>query len=283
MRLITTVARCLGTALGLLLATTVGVAASAELPGYANLVGTGVSGPGWGDIFDSSGKVKDLKGGVSAAFIEDNISSGVATDMSKLISADIVDNGTVQPVNDLGNAYVYRTADAAGNLVLFAGVECLGMAEGTSYIDFEFSQDKIQVWSGIPWQIHGQKTAGDLTVRLNFVNGALQSVEFKQLAGDGSGESQILKTDWPVGGQACTGSNGLYAFCAGTVITGLAPTNSDVWNLKGTPVLIPAADQFVEVGINVGRLLGSNPDYSSLTLRTPEDIAFGTGLLLRRD
>lgn len=275
--------RSLGTALGLLLAATVGVAVSAELPGYANLVGAGVSGPGWVDIFDSKGKVKDLRGGVSAAFIEDNISAGVATDMSKLVSANTVDNGTVQAVNDLGNAYVYRTVDAAGNLVLFAGVERLGVAGGTSYIVFEFSRDTIQVWSGIPWQIHGQKTAGDLTVRMNFVEGSLKSVEFKQLAADGSGEYRILKTDWPIGGQACTGSDGLYAFCSGAVVTGLAPTNSDVWDLKGTPVSIPAADQFVEVGINVGRLLGTNPDYSSLTLRTPEDIAFGTGLLLRRD
>lgn len=283
MRPRTTVARCLGTALGLFLAATVGVAASAELPGHANLVGAGGPGPGWGDIFDSSGKVKDLRGGVNAAFIEDNISAGVATDMSVLISADYVNNGTVQAVNDLGNAYVYRTADAAGNLVLFAGVERLGVTEGTTYIDFEFSQDKIQVWGGIPWKIHGQNTAGDLAVRMNFVEGVLRSVEFRQFAADGSGEYRILKTAWPIDGQACSGSDGLYAFCSGASVTGLAATNQDIWDNWGTPVSVPAADQFVEVGVNVGRLLGSNPNYSSLTLKTPEDIAFGTGLLLRRD
>lgn len=274
---------CLGTALGLLLAATVGVAVSAELPGYANLVGAGGAGPGWVDIFDSKGKVNNLRGGISAAFIEDNISAGIATDMSVLTCADLVNNETVQSINDLGNAYVYRTADTAGNLVLFAGVERLGVPEGSTYIDFEFSQDKIQVWSGVPWKIQGKKTTGDLTVRMNFVNGALQNVEFKQFTADGSGEYRILKTDWPIDGRTCNGSDGLYAFCSGAVQTGLAPTNQDIWDQWGTPVTVPAADQFVEVGVNVGKLLGSNPDFSSLTLRTPEDIAFGTGLLLRRD
>jgi hypothetical protein len=278
--LIGLLALLLGAADGLLFpATTVG----AELPGYADLTGSAEPGPGWTDLFDDTGKVKDLFGGDSAAFIEDNISAGVATDMSILIDNSDVGNGTVQAVNDLGNVYAYRTTDKKGNIVLFTGVEHLAVTGSNSYIDIEFNQDKIQVWGGVPWKIHGQRTVGDLAIRINLIDGALYNVEFKCYAGDESGGYQILKTAWPQDGQACTGSHGRYAFCSGAPVAGLAATNADVWDIWGAPVTVPAADSFVEVGINVGKLLGSNPDYSSLTLRTPEDIAIGTGLLQRRD
>jgi len=264
---------------GLLFPTTI---IGAELPGYADLTGSAEPRPGWTDLFDDTGKVKDLFGGDSAAFIEDNISAGVATDMT-ILNNGYVDNGTVQATNDLGNVYAYRTTDKKGNLVLFAGVEHLSVTGSYSYIDIEFSQDKVQVWGGVPWKIHGQRTVGDLAIRMNLIDGALYNVEFNYCAGDESGGYQILKTAWPLDGQPCTASHGLYAFCSGATVSGLAPTNSDVWDIWGTPVRVPAADSFVAVGINVGRLLGSNPDYSSLTLRTPEDIAIGTGLLQRRD
>lgn len=257
-------------------------AAGIELPGYANLTGSAEPGPGWTDLFDESGKVKDLFGGHSAAFIEDNISAGVATDMSILLSNDYVDNGMVQAINDLGNAYVYRTTDADGNIVLFAGVERLGVSESSSYIDIEFTQGKIQVWSGIPWKIQGQRINGDLIIRVNMVAGAVDNVEFKYYAGEAAGGYQVLETAWPFDVQACNNSNDIFAFCSGSKPAGLVATNSDVWNIWGTPVVAPVADSFVAVGVNVGRLLGINPDYSGLTLRTPEDISFGTGLLIVR-
>jgi len=255
----------------------------AELPGYTSLTGSAEPGVGWTDLFDDTGKVKYLFGGDIAAFIEDNISAGVATDMSILINNDYVGNGTVQSINDLGNVYVYRTTDKKGNLVLFAGVERLGVKGSYSYIDIEFNQGKIQVWGGVPWKIHGQRTVGDLVIRMNLIDGALYNVEFKYYAGEESGGYQILKTAWPLDGKPCTGSHGLYAFCSGGPVAGLAATNADVWDIWGTAVTVPAADSFLAVGINVGRFFGSNPDYSGLTLWTPEDIAFGTGLLQRRD
>lgn len=257
-------------------------AAGIELPGYANLTGSAESGPGWTDLFDETGKVKGLFGGHSAAFIEDNISADVATDMSVLSGDGHVINGTVQGINDLGNAYAYRTTDVDGNLVLFAGVERLEVNERSSYIDIEFTQDKIQVWSGVPWEIHGQRTIGDLIVRINLVAGAVHNVDFKYYAEEGAGGYQILETAWSTDGQPCNISNDIYAFCSGQTPAGLLATNSDVWNLWGTPVAVPVADSFVTVGVNVGRLLGFNPDYSGLTLRTPEDIAFGTGLLVMK-
>ncbi len=115
---------------------------------------------------------------------------------------------------------------------------------------------------------------------MNLVAGALYSVDFKYFAGNEAGGYQIMETAWPLEGQTCNGSDGLYAFCSGATLAGLAATNADVWDLWGAPLAVPAADSFLAVGVNVGKLLGYNPDYSSLTLKTPEDIAFGTGLLI---
>lgn len=257
-------------------------ALGAELPGYANLTGSTEPGPSWTDLFDETGKVKDLLGGHSAAFIEDNISAGTATDMSILISNDYVDNGTVQPYHDVGNVYVYRTTDTVGNTVLFAGVERLGAAESYSYIDLEFTKTPFLVRQGSPWKIYGDRTSGDLLVRMNFNSGELQNLEFKQWVIDelsANGTYQTIETAWPLDGQACNGSDGLYSFCVGTPLVGLPPTNPEVWSLNFESVEVPASDSFIEVGMNIGRLSGANFELSSLTIRTPEDIAFGASTL----
>ncbi len=269
----------LGLATSLLLPMT---AIGAELPGYANLTGSSEPGPGWTDLFDETGKVKDLFGGQSATFIEDNISAGVATDMSMLISDDYVDNGTVQSYHDVGNVYVYRTTDTTGNRVLFVGVERLGAAVSYSYIDLEFTKTPFWVRQGSPWKVYGERANGDLLVRMNFNSGELVNLEFKQWVIDEistDGTYQTIETAWPLDGQACNGSDGLYSFCDGTPVVGLPPSNPEVWNLNFESVEVPASDSFIEVGMNVGRLLGASFELSSLTIRTPEDIAFGASIL----
>ena len=35
------------------------------------------------------------------------------------------------------------------------------------------------------------------------------------------------------------------------------------------------ADRFAEFGVNVGALLGTDPQFTTLCIRTPQDIAFG--------
>ncbi len=63
----------------------------------------------------------DLYRGVEAEFIQENISDGVATDMSALLTGarltdEVLYNGAVRREHDLGNAYVLATIGADNHL-----------------------------------------------------------------------------------------------------------------------------------------------------------------------
>lgn len=242
--------------------------ALAEVPGYANLMGSIEPGPEWTDIFDANGKVKNLFGGTGAAFIPDNISAGTATDMSILINNIYVDNGPVQAVNDLGNAYVYRTADNLGNLVLFAGVERIDVLADT-YVEFEFNQAPIRLGYGRPWSLQKVKTVGDLLVRFNFKAGVINSVELEKWTSNGYA---LVKTLTPTVMDGCVVEEGLCAYCSTSPMAGLAPTNTDVWDLNYNHVSIPDPNHFIQFGINVGKLLGTDVDFASLLIKTSDDL-----------
>jgi hypothetical protein len=256
-------------------------AAGSSLPGYPFLTGSAQqepysSGPLWTDIFNADGTVNNLHGGRSAEFIEENISSGVATDMSTLLSGSLLDNGIVPSLHDLGNSYVYSTSDTEGNLVLFTGLEHLGSVEGTSFIDVEFTQDIIFLQHGSPWPIYGKSSPGDLLIRVNLSDSLISSVEIKEWI---TGEYQTIEISGPLGWESCSGNNTSYVLCIGAPVAGLPPTNNDVWDLNFNPVTVPSANSFIEVGVNVGRLLGTNPHITGVTIWTPEDIALGTDFL----
>jgi hypothetical protein len=227
----------------------------------------------WTAVFNADGSVKDLCGGVDAVFLQDNISAGVATDMSAFIGAallaeSLVYNNTVAAAHDLGNGYVYAKIDASNNLILVAGVERLISLEST-FVEFEFSQDVVCVRSGNPWPIYGARTLNDLLIRMNFASGILNSVEFKKW--DGADYMSIGSAVPPMT-EGCDGSLDLYAYCTGAPVLGLAPTNADIWDSNFNPVVVPNPDGFVQVSVNVGRLLNTNVDFTSIVMRTPEDI-----------
>jgi len=242
--------------------------ALAEVPGYMNLMGSIEPGPEWTDIFDATGKVKNLFGGTVAAFITDNISAGMATDMSILINDNYVGNGAVQAVNDLGNAYVYRTTDAQGNLVLFAGVERLDILADT-YVEFEFNQAPTRLGYGRPWSLQKMKTTGDLLVRLNLKAGGISSVELEKWTSNGY---DSVKTLAPAITEGCVVEEDLCAYCSTPPLAGLVPTNTEVWDLNYNPVSIPDPNHFIQFGINVGKLLGADVDFSSLLIKTSDDL-----------
>ncbi len=302
MRLNTTVARCLGTALGLFLAATVGVAAGAELPGYAQsnyqlgyapllantpniLSTTPNTGPVWEDLFTADGTAVPgalgrYTGARDAIFLQDNISNGVGIDMSNFTPSDaitdmVVNNGTVQAGHDLGNAYIYAVTNAEGHLVIYAAAERLGAANVDSYVDFEFNQGIVQVWAGVPWPMHGERTPGDVSVRVNFTQGVLTSVQAR--AWDADGSFHTLSTRDIAYGTSCDGEPGVYAVCNG-VRTGTAAgsVREEVRDDTGQPVTIPDPDSLVQVGIDVtALLLGQDIDFTSIQVRTPQDVILG--------
>jgi hypothetical protein len=68
----------------------------------------------------------------------------------------------------------------------------------------------------------------------------------------------------------------LYAYCNGSPTQGLPPTNADIWDLNFIPVQVANPDSFVQVSVNVGSAVGSNVAFTSIVIRSPEDINFGS-------
>lgn len=248
--------------------------------------------PYWQDIFESEGSLRDqvdeiealgsngvpnaadLYGGLDPVFTGDNLSDGIAIDMSALVTAEalsdhLVYNGTVDGSNDIGNTYVLAAQDGDGNLVLYAGIERL-TTTAESYIDLEFNQDVVQVRQGDPWPLHGSRTANDILIRLNLAEGAISSVEFRRW--DESGAFETIDQAGSLSHGACRGAGTRYVVCIGS--PPIESTEVELWDADGAPVGYLPPDSFVEIGINVDVLLGTaHPDFTSIQVRTPGDIS----------
>jgi hypothetical protein len=226
--------------------------------GAADILGT-ADQPGldWGDLFTAEGGPRD-----GAVFIADDVSLGSGFEGTELAgSPDLVRNGTVAAADDIGNAYVYSTRDAAGHAVLYLGAE--RQSDGDSYLEFELNQAVVRLGHGgfghgKPWKVLGTRAANDALVRLDFASGALASVTVYRQS---NGEWQALAA---VSGQGCDEAESL---CA---ISNAAAIEGGPWNSGEI-----AAGRFVEVGVNLGALLGADPVLNSIRIRTPDDIAFG--------
>jgi hypothetical protein len=223
----------------------------------------GQAGPDWADLFTASGEARsDLGalGGRWAVFISDDVSLGYGFESTALAGPDSVRNGTARSADDIGNAYAYAARDLSGNTILYLGVERL--ADGNSAVEFELDQALVRLGHGgfghgAPWQILGARQPGDLLVRLEFAGEALSSATVSVWA---SGWHQLSGTT----GEGCDESANLCAIANASAI------ESGPW---GSGQL--AAGRFVEIGLDLGALLGVDPALQSLRIRTPGDIAFG--------
>ncbi len=270
--------------------------------------------PDWAAVFNADGSLKDevdeagapggngvpdyvdLYHGLDAVFVQDNLSDGVATDMSALLLgdglvgdltvdgsdavmtgvADEVYNGVVGAAHDIGNAYLLAEKGPDGELLLFAGVERIAAFTDT-YVEIEFNQDLVSLSYGAPWPIHGSHTAGDLRIRLIFTAGLLGAVDFERWALDtttGEGAFRHIKSAKGATDGSCGGAGAHYVFCLGA--PPIEGGEVELWDGESDPIEYVAPDSFVEVGVNVTRLLGMSPDFTAIQIRTPEDIAMST-------
>jgi hypothetical protein len=223
--------------------------------------------PDWSAIFSPDGDVVDLQGGLEAIFLEDKISDGLGLDASVLRQSEetTVDNGVVVADGDLGNGYVYAMRDGLGDLVLYAGIERLESASDT-HVEFEFNQAVVQVLSGAPWPIHGTRTVGDLLVRLEFTAGELTRGKFMSW----DGEAYQVLSAGDTAGMPCGGVDLLHVFCYG--LPPMESIQQESWDSAGTVLELRPPDGFVEFGVNVTGLLGPDVEFTSILVRTPEDI-----------
>ena len=250
----------------------------------------------WAKLFDDTGRPKDevdaagnpgangvpdyvdWYGGIDGCAMEDNISAGVALDMSAVaggpaIAQCIVYNGTVAAAHDQGNSYMFAINDSGGDLVVYLGVERLASTVDT-HVEVELNQDRVRVTTGAPWPVQGGRTDDDLLVRVDYSLGAISGVEVKRWVGDGEGGGsfQSVATYGGPGASDCGGAPTACLFCSGAPPIA-AP--QEVWDAAGNPLAATPPDDFLEIGINVGALLGAYVEYTAIQVRTPEDIAFG--------
>ena len=253
----------------------------------------GLVPPVWQDIFGADGSVLDVRGasgslgangvpdhadlygGRHAEFITENLSGGLATDMSALLTdrgldTDVVFRGEVRAVHDLGHAYLLVTG-ARGGTQLFAAVEHAA-GSGTSFVDVEFNQGRVRLSKGSPWPIHGSRTLGDVRVRLSLVDGEVQGASASLWDGTRWGQGSTLGASARPG---CFQGSGVIA-CSGAVPFAHPEEGFETWDENFTRVELQAAESLLEVGVDVRTLTGGDLGFRSVQFRTPEDVALTT-------
>jgi hypothetical protein len=225
--------------------------------------------PEWEKIFNPGGTLKDdvnKNGRTGSNGVPDFMELGAGD-----ISDEVIYNGAVRAAHDLGNAYVIATKGTDEHLRLYVGVERLITEDGT-YIEFEFNQNPVQISAGNPWPLVGERSEGDLIVRMIFSNRILQSVEIEEWQ---QGGFQFVETGAGVSGNSCF-QQPAFMYCVGPPPIWHPDEGFEVWdeNYNRLPPTHP--DDFVELGIDIDLLVGPGVDFAGVLLRTPEDIALNS-------
>ncbi len=249
-------------------------------PGTADVLGSTVqNGPDWDDLFDADRQLRGVldefgnagSNGVpdildaygvmrtrrDAVFVLDDISAGSAVDQTTFTGTGVIGAGTVDPANDLGNAYAYTAFNDRMSMVLYAGLERL--APGVGRIDLEFNQAAFSVEPD--GSVTGARTAGDLQLGAIFTAGVLTAIETQTWTvldpETGAGEWTAIET-LPVNpedpAEQCNLAGSLCALCNSTEVDGGAWPN---YGADGSTTVNLGADAFLEIGVNVTDLLGS--------------------------
>jgi hypothetical protein len=249
-------------------------------PGVADILPDEAQlGPDWAALFAADGSALDADGngmpdyldlgGNWAFFAADDVSLGSGFESTAAAPGGGIVNGVAAADHDLGNAYVFSTFNSLGNLILYAAAERLG--GGDSVLEFEFNQDYFRLGHGgygrnEPWEIVGDRLEGDVLVKLTFAAGALANADVNVWNG----------ADWlalsAISGESCNSGETFCALRNGAEIDGGPWANYDT---AGADPEVIGLGRFVEMGLNIGALLGAQPQFTTVQLRTPEDAAFG--------
>jgi hypothetical protein len=247
--------------------------------------------PEWEKIFNPNGTLRDevnrrgttTANGVPdyidiykadyAEFILEEISEGVATDMSALlpaakISDEVIYRGEVSAAHDLGHVYYMRSTGKDDHARMYVGIERLSVPVD-SFIEIEFNQMPVRVGSGNPWwQLNGERKDGDLLARINLTRGQPSFVEFEEWQG---GAYALLDSYNGSPGHGCV-RQPAFMYCAGAPPIEHPTQGFEAWDSEFQPVEITPPDNFLQLGFDLKRLLDFNRDFSGILIRTPEDI-----------
>ncbi len=115
-------------------------------------------------------------------------------------------------------------------------------------------------------------------IRLNFTSGILTSYEVRKWeAGESGGAFKSIAANPLLAGISCAGNAGLFAFCGASRDPQAAPAiyRDPVFAASGLQVDTPAPDSLLNIAIDVTAALGADAEFSSIQVRTPEDIILG--------
>ena len=241
--------------------------------------------PAWDEIFDSTGARKDdvgtggspggngiadyvdLYGAIDAVFAGDNISNSVGTDMSvsdetQSLENTVVRNDTVPATHDLGNGFVMAKQGSNNDLLLYAGIERLAPSSGSSYIEFEFNQEIIQAISA-DVALRGERTAGDLLVRVDLNQGVVTGAQAKRWTH--AGQFTQVDSVQSIPGVECSGDPLGFIVCDPWQASGQHDYQSvfdpwtEGWNMAGNAVTVPQPNAILEVALKCEIPAGFKP------------------------
>jgi hypothetical protein len=118
--------------------------------------------------------------------------------------------------------------------------------------------------------------ANDLLVRIDLVAGIPASVNIKRWTETGEFESK--NSSALTAGVDCTNLEPYFVVCDSSLIdnsftylSGFDPVN-DSWDQDGNPVQVSPPNGLLEFGVNVGALLEADPGFTSIIVRSRDDI-----------
>ncbi len=281
----------------------------------ADILGDGnaANGPDWADIFNSTGGIVNLYGGVAAAFIKDDLSQSNSVDQTTfsgagtsnkntdpISAADCVahnltgsdcnpwhwDSGNTPAKDDLSNVYAYATINPAdGHLIVYAGFERLDPS-GDSHVDIEFLQSGVSLDEAVPCNdpgsdvtpcnFEGIRNVGDVIASMEFSQGgALGSVNVRRW----DGTSYVLVAT--VGGEGCNAASGSIPADAVCAFNNGGNINGGPWdnfNRHGAIITNLPQNSFTEYGADITALTGGVPCLSTIMGKTRSSDSFTSEL-----
>ncbi len=115
-------------------------------------------------------------------------------------------------------------------------------------------------------------------MRMIFSNRMLQSVQLEQWQ---KGGFDFINTRAGISGDSCLQERE-FMYCVGVPPIQHPAEDFEVWDENNNVLEPTIADNFVEVGIDIDLLVGSQIDIKSVLFRTPEDIAMSNFQVFER-
>lgn len=275
------------------------------VPGIADILGSEQPGPDWDDLFNADRTLRDQfdeqgnsgSNGVpdfldtygavrvrrDVSFIFDDISGGAGVDTTAWVEPGVVGPSIVASGDDLGNVYAYGAFNSRLESVLYLGAERLATTD--AQLVFELNREPFFI--DADGSVVGGRSLADVQVEALFVGGVLTSVELRSweildaelgILGWLTVENLPITPDQSA--EQCDPSGALCVVCNGIEVTaGSWPSYDD----SGLPVTSLPPDSFIEIGINLSRILGHHSyqnyyetRYVGLQVSTDTDYASGT-------